>query len=226
MSVAQASGGGGRPKLDPTLYLVTDPDLGGGRPLTEIVAAAVQGGVTLVQLRDKHAEGRALLEQARALRALLDPLGVPLLINDRVDVAVAAGASGCHLGQTDLPAPAARAMLGADAIVGVSMDAVEQARAVDAEDVDYVADGPFAATATKADAGAPIGAAGLSAIRALTPLPLVAIGGVNEGNLAGAIEAGADGIAVVSAIMAARNPGDAARHLREVVDSARGRRAR
>jgi thiamine-phosphate pyrophosphorylase len=211
------------PGLDPTLYLVTDPALAGGRPLVDVVAAAVQGGVTLVQLRDKQAEGRALLEQARALKALLDPLGVPLLINDRADIALAAGAAGCHVGQTDLPVAEARALLGADAILGTSLDAVEQACAVDPEDLDYVAYGPFAATATKADAGPPIGAAGLAAVRALTALPLVAIGGVHAGNLGRAIEAGADGIAVVSAIMAAADPTEACRRLRSTIEAARQR---
>jgi thiamine-phosphate pyrophosphorylase len=221
MSVGQVAGRGVRPRLDPTLYLVTDPDLGGGRSLIDTVAAAVRGGVTLVQLRDKRAEGRALLEQARALKALLDRAGVPLLINDRVDIALAAGAAGCHLGQTDLPAAAARALLGPDAILGVSMDAVDQARAADPEEVDYVAYGPFAATATKADAGPPIGAVGLAAVRRLTALPLVAIGGVDEVNLAGAIAAGADGVAVVRAIMAAGDPKAASQRLRGLIDAAR-----
>jgi thiamine-phosphate pyrophosphorylase len=213
-----------RPQLDPTLYLVTDPQLGGDRGLLDIVAAAVQGGVTLVQLRDKQAEGRALLEQARALKALLDPLGVPLLINDRIDIALAAQAAGCHVGQTDLPAREARALLGPDAILGVSLDAVEQARAVDPEDLDYVAYGPFAATATKGDAGPAIGAAGLAAVRRLTALPLVAIGGVGEANLGEAVRAGADGIAVVSAIMAAADPAAASRRLRTAIESARNAR--
>ena len=225
MSRAHARERSLRPGLDPTLYLVTDPQQGGDRRLTEIVAAAVQGGVTLVQLRDKQAEGRALLEQARALKALLDPLGVPLLINDRIDIALAAGAAGCHVGQTDLPVAEARALLGPDAILGTSLDAVEQARAVDPEDVDYVAYGPFAATATKADAGPPIGAAGLAAVRALTALPLVVIGGVHAGNLADAIEAGADGVAVVSAIMAAADPAGASRRLQSRIEAARQQRA-
>jgi thiamine-phosphate pyrophosphorylase len=210
-----------RAKLDPTLYLVTDPELGGGRRVVDVVAAAIHGGVTLVQMRDKKAEGRALLEQAQALKALLDPLGVPLLINDRIDIALAAGAAGCHVGQTDLPAEAARALLGPAAILGASLDAIEQARAADPEYLDYVAFGPFAATATKGDAGAPIGAAGLAAVRELTALPLVAIGGVNEGNLGDAIRAGADGIAVVSAIMAAPDPKVAARDLRATIEAAR-----
>jgi thiamine-phosphate pyrophosphorylase len=209
-------------RFDPTLYLVTDPELARGRALSEVVAAAARGGVTLVQLRDKHADGRALLETARALRAVLDPRGVPLIVNDRADVAHAAGAAGCHVGQSDLPAAAARAILGPDAIVGVSIDAVAQARAIDPELVDYVACGPFAATATKADAGEAIGADGLSAIRkATTTVPLVAIGGIDPRNVAEAVRAGADGIAVVSAIVAAADPEAASRELRAAIEAAK-----
>jgi thiamine-phosphate pyrophosphorylase len=210
-----------RPGFDPSLYLVTDPAQGGGRPLGEIVARAVAGGVTLVQLRDKAADGRALLEEARALIALLTPLGVPLIVNDRVDVAVAAGAAGCHVGQTDLPAAAARALLGPDALLGVSLDSVEQVRDVDPAVVDYVAHGPFAATLTKADAGGAVGGEGIARVRALTDLPLVAIGGIDAGNLAAAVRAGADGIAVVSAIMAAADPQAAARALAAAIAAAR-----
>jgi thiamine-phosphate pyrophosphorylase len=210
-----------RRPFDPTLYLVTDPALGRGRPLADIVAAAVHGGVTLVQLRDKEAGGRALLEEARALQALLAPLGVPLIVNDRVDVAVAAGAAGCHVGQTDLPAAAARALLGPDAILGVSLDAVHQVAAVDPGIVDYVAHGPFAPTLTKMDAGGPVGAEGLAMVRRLTALPLVAIGGIDAENAGAAIRAGADGIAVVSAIVAAADPAAASRELRATIAAAR-----
>jgi thiamine-phosphate pyrophosphorylase len=210
-----------RQRFDPSLYLVTDPALGGGRPLGEIVARAVEGGVTLVQLRDKAADGRALLEQARALVALLTPYGVPLIVNDRVDVALAAGAAGCHVGQSDLPAAAARALLGPDALLGVSLDTVAQVPEVDPAVVDYVAHGPFAATATKADAGGAVGPAGIARVRALCALPLVAIGGLDAANLGGAIRAGADGIAVVSAIMAAANPVAAARELAGAIALAR-----
>jgi thiamine-phosphate pyrophosphorylase len=209
------------PDFNPTLYLVTDPDLAGARPLAEVVAAAVKGGATLVQLRDKEAGGRALLEQARSLKALLDPLGVALIVNDRVDVAVAAGAAGCHVGQSDLPAAAARALLGPEPILGVSLDRVEQIAEIDPEIVDYVAHGPFAATATKPDAGAPVGAAGLAAVRARTRLPLVAIGGIDDGNAGEAVRAGADGIAVVSAIVAAADPEAASRQLLRAVETAR-----
>ena len=207
-------------RFDPTLYLVTDPELARGRRLSDVVGAAARGGVTLVQLRDKHAGGRALLETARALKSVLDPLGVPLLVNDRVDVAHAAGV-GCHVGQSDLPAAAARAILGPDAILGVSLDDPEQARAIDPAQVDYVAHGPFAATTTKADAGGPTGAEGLAAARRLTGLPLIAIGGINARNAAAAMRVGADGIAVVSAIIAAADPEAASRELRAVIDGAK-----
>jgi thiamine-phosphate pyrophosphorylase len=210
-----------RPGFDPTLYLVTDPDLTDGRALIDVVSAAVRGGVTLVQLRDKRADGRALLDQARALKALLDPLGIPLIVNDRIDIAMAAGAAGCHVGQSDLPADEARRLLGPDPVLGVSIDQPEQARAADPKIVDYVAHGPFAATATKPGAGAAVGFAGMRAARALTHLPLVAIGGIDAGNAAEAIAAGADGIAVVRAIMAAADPAAAARQLRTTIEAAR-----
>jgi thiamine-phosphate pyrophosphorylase len=210
-----------RPKLDPTLYLVTDPELGHDRALGETVAQAVRGGVTLVQLRDKRAEGKALLEQARELRAVLEPLGVPLIVNDRVDVALASGAAGCHVGQTDLPAAEARAILGPEALLGLSLDQVEQARSADHRMLDYIAFGPFATTGTKSDAGAPVGADGVRTVRAQTTLPLVAIGGIDLRNAAAAIAAGADGIAVVRAIMAAADPEVAARELRQAIEMAR-----
>jgi thiamine-phosphate pyrophosphorylase len=205
-------------RFDPTLYLVTDPGLGRGGTLSEMVAAAVRGGATLVQLRDKEAGGRALLEQALMLKVALEPFDVPLVVNDRADVAHAAGV-GCHVGQTDLPAAAVRAILGPDALVGVSLDAIEQAHAVDPGVVDYVAYGPFAATATKGDAGVPIGADSLAAVRRQTMLPLIAIGGIDAHNVAAAVRAGADGIAVVSAIMAAADPERASRTLRAAIDA-------
>jgi thiamine-phosphate pyrophosphorylase len=205
-------------RFDPTLYLVTDPDLARGRELAQVAAAAVRGGVTLVQLRDKGGDGRALLEAALALNAVLEPHGVPLLVNDRADIAYAAGA-GCHVGQSDLPAEAARAIVGPDAILGVSIDEVQQADAVDPELVDYLAYGPFAATATKSDAGAPVGADGMAAVRKRIMLPLIAIGGIDAHNVAEAVRAGADGIAVVSAIMAATDPEGASRKLRAAIDA-------
>ena len=205
--------------FDLSLYLVTDPMLAGDRPLLDIIGEAVAGGASLVQLRDKEAEARDLLEQALALKALLDPLGVPLIVNDRVDVAAAAGV-GCHIGQSDLPPAAARALLGDQALLGLSIDHPDQTRAADPAHLDYVAHGPFARTDTKCDAGAPVGKAGIAAVRAMTALPLVAIGGVGETNAAEAIEAGADGVAVVSAIIGRADLKASAEALKHVVDQA------
>ncbi|MEZ5935560.1 MAG: thiamine phosphate synthase [Alphaproteobacteria bacterium] len=203
--------------LDLSLYLVTDPEIAGGRSLLDMVDAASAGGVRLVQLRDKGADARELLELARALNALLLPRGVPLIVNDRVDVAAAAGV-GCHIGQSDLPPEAARAILGEEAILGLSIDQAGQTTAADPACLDYVAHGPFAATGTKPDAGKPVGAAGIEGVRRLTALPLVAIGGIDATNAAAAIRAGADGVAVVSAVMASCDPRAAAALLKEVVD--------
>lgn len=203
--------------LDLKLYLVTDPDLTGERSLIDVVDQATAGGVGLVQLRDKGADARGLLAMANALKALLQPKGVPLVVNDRVDVAAAAGV-GCHIGQSDLPPSAARAILGEEAIVGLSLDHVDQTQAADPACLDYVAHGPFAATGTKADAGKPVGIEGIERVRALTALPLVAIGGIDVTNAADAIAAGADGVAVISSVMAARDPRAAAQALRDAVE--------
>lgn len=207
--------------FDLSLYLVTDPRLTAERGLLETVRAAVAGGVTLVQLRDPDAKGRALAEQARALLDLLRPLGIPLLINDRVDVAVAVGADGVHLGQDDLDPAAARAMLGPDRILGLSVGTPEELAASDLSGVDYLGTGPVRGTGTKADAGAAIGVAGFAAVRARVTLPMVAIGGLDRSAVRDLIHAGADGVAVVSAICAAPDVQSAARALREEIVSAR-----
>lgn len=211
--------------FDLTLYLVTDPRLVAERGLLATVDAAVKGGVTLVQLRDPDAHGRALVEQARALKALLAPLGIPLIVNDRVDVAVAADADGVHLGQDDMSPADARALLGPERILGLSVgnpaEFAGSSSGIDIGAVDYLGVGPVKATGTKKDAGAAIGAAGVAAVRALTRRPIVGIGGI-DGALAGeVIRAGADGVAVVSAICAAPDPEHAARALLSAVTAAR-----
>jgi thiamine-phosphate pyrophosphorylase len=193
------------------LCLVTDPSLDRAR-LADVVRAAVAGGVTSVQLREKSASTREFLERARMLKALLAPAGIPLIVNDRLDVALACGADGVHVGQSDMPAAEVRRWM-PDAIVGLSVERVEHVRDVRALDVDYLGVSPVFATPTKADAAPPLGLEGLAAIRALTPLPLVAIGGIGATNAAAVLAAGADGIAVVSAICAAADPLAAAREL-------------
>lgn len=202
--------------LDLSLYLITDPIMAGDRSLLEVVGQAVAGGASLVQIRDKRAEARDLLEQTLAFKQFLEPFGVPLVVNDRVDVAAAAGV-GCHIGQTDLPPAAAREILGEKAIIGLSIDDPGQASAADPAHLDYVAHGPFSATGTKTDAGAPVGRAGIEHVRLQTALPLVAIGGIDVTNAADAIEAGADGVAVISAVIAACDPRAAVETLKVAV---------
>lgn len=193
------------------LCLVTDRNLSRGRPLTEIVAAAVRGGATMVQLREKDADTRAFVEAARALKTMLVEAGVAFIVNDRVDVALAVDADGVHVGQSDMRVEDVRRLLGPDRIVGLSIDGVDQIRHADAECADYFGVGPVHAQSTKADAAPPLGVAGLRAARALTTKPIVAIGGITPENAAAALAAGAQGLAVVSAIVAADDPEAATR---------------
>ncbi len=208
------------PPFDLTLYLVAGSQDCAGRDLEAVVAAAVRGGVTLVQLREKSLPHGAIVESARRLKALLQPAGVPLLVNDHLDVALAAEADGLHLGQEDLDAAAARAALGPGKILGLSAGDAEEARRVDPSLADYVGIGPAYATGSKADAGAAIGLAGLRDLRARLDLPLVAIGGINAENAAEVMTSGVQGVAVVSAICAAEDPEAAARALRRAVGAA------
>ncbi len=212
-----------KPPFDLTLYLVVGSDVTQGRSVEEVVLAAVRGGVTLVQLREKGLGDAELVEAARALKARLAPLGVPLIINDRVEAAKAAGADGVHLGQDDLDAARARAILGPAGLIGVSAGTTEEAARVDRSLADYVGIGAVYATATKADAGPPIGVAGLSALATtLRPLPVVAIGGIGTREAAEVMAGNAaDGIAVVSAICSAPDPEAAARTLRREIDAGR-----
>ncbi len=213
----------GRPAFDLTLYLVTGSDVTAGRRVEEVVAAAVRGGVTLVQLREKTLPDARFVEIARALKDLLGPQGVPLIVNDRVEAAKAAGADGVHLGQDDLDAARAREFLGPDRLIGVSAGTLEEAAHVDKALVDYVGVGAVYATPTKPDAGAPIGLAGLKAVAAaLAPLPVAAIGGIGPGNAAEVMAGGAAvGVAVVSAICGAADPDGAARGLRRAIAAGR-----
>lgn len=206
-------------RFDLSLYLVTDPAMTVRLGLVATVAAAVAGGVTIVQLRDKAAPARALAEAGRALLAQLRPLGIPLLVNDRIDVAHAIGADGVHVGQDDLTPAAARAILGPAAIVGLSITSAAELATIDPA-VDYVGLGPLFPTGTKSDAAPALGEAEFSALRRRIARPVVAIGGITVENTARTFAAGADGIAVVSAICAAADPCAAARDLRRRVREA------
>ncbi|MFZ3219548.1 MAG: thiamine phosphate synthase [Rhodoferax sp.] len=200
------------------LYLVTDQSLTRGRPLADVVAAAVQGGVTCVQLREKHLDTRAFLAQAVMLKALLAPHGVPLIINDRIDIALACGAEGVHLGQSDMPVHAARQLLPAHVFIGWSVESMDDVRDSATLPLDYLGVSPVFATPTKTDTKTAWGLDGLAQVRAATALPLVAIGGIHAGNAQAVLRAGADSLAVVSALCAADDPHAAAADLRAACD--------
>lgn len=192
------------------LYLVTDQSLTRGRPLADVVAAAVQGGVTCVQLREKQLNSRDFLAQAMLLKTLLAPHGVPLVINDRIDIALACGADGVHLGQSDMPVEVARRLLPGDVFIGWSVETLADVAQSARLPVDYLGVSPVFATPTKTDTSAPWGLEGLRQVRAATALPLVAIGGIKLGNAQQVLQAGADGLAVVSALCAAESPASSA----------------
>ncbi len=202
------------------VYLVTDRNLARGRPLAEVVRAAVEGGVTCVQLREKQADTREFLALARELMAVLAPYRVPLVINDRVDIALACGAQGVHLGQSDMPPQEARRLLPPGTFIGWSVESPDDVAASAALPVDYLGVSPVFSTPTKTDTMAPWGLDGLASVRATTRLPLVAIGGLNAVNARQAIHAGADGVAVVSALCAADDPRAAALALKAACDAA------
>ena len=216
--------------VDLRLYALIDPDVAGGRPLGDI-AKLIAGSATLVQLRDKHGSTRQLVEEARELTMVLAPLDIPLLINDRVDVALAAEADGVHIGQDDMSPADARLLLGRTAIIGLSIKTVEQARAAPLELLDYVGVGGVYATTSKDTTSPPIALSGLGAIvqaiRARDPkFPICGIAGINRSNAADVIAQGADGVAVISALSLAADPTVAARDLLSEVDGALARRGR
>lgn len=200
------------------LYLVTDQDSLREHTLTDVVQAAVQGGVTCVQLREKHSSSRDFFAQATTLMGLLGPLGIPLIINDRVDIALACGAQGVHLGQSDLPVASARNLLPPDVFIGWSVETAHDVALAHDLPVDYLGVSPVFATPTKTDTSTPWGLDGLRQVRGLTQLPLVAIGGIHANNAAEVLAAGADSLAVVSAICSASDPRAAAVELRSICD--------
>ena len=182
------------------LYLVTDPELCSQHGLLETVRDAVRGGVTAVQLRDKTATTSALVKMGRDIATGLADTGVPLIVNDNVEAAIAIGADGLHVGQGDMKVDKARRLIGPDMLVGLSCETVEDARMTDPAIVDYIGVSPVFATPTKTDHSLAVGIEGLRAIAAATPVPKVAIGGLKSHHFEAIFENGADGVAVVSAI--------------------------
>ncbi len=199
------------------LYLVTDRDLCLGRPLEEVVQKCVQGGVSMVQLREKDLPTREFINEALRIKTVLAATGVPLIINDRIDVAMATGAEGVHVGQDDMPYEMARKLLGPEAIIGLSVETEEQVYAAEKYDADYLGVSPVFETPTKTDTKGSWGLSGLAWVRRNSRHKLVAIGGLNETNIAGVVRAGADGIAVVSALCSARDPEETARTLSAII---------
>ena len=215
--------------VDLRLNAIVDPERSGGHDLADLARLCAQGGATLVQLRDKLSETRAMVETARAIKKALAPFDVPLVINDRVDVALAAGAEGVHVGQNDMAVEDARKLLGRDAIIGLSIKTVAEANAAPVDLIDYVGSGGVYVTLSKEQKNAPIGPEGLArviaALHVRAPkLPVCGIAGIDANNAATVIAAGADGVAVISALSLAPDATAAARSLRAIVDAALAKR--
>ncbi|MGO8036413.1 thiamine phosphate synthase [Rhizobium leguminosarum] len=199
--------------FDLSLYLVLDPDLCAGIGMVETARLAIAGGATMVQLRDKHAGTIGMIETGRALKQVLDGTGALLIVNDDVEAAIAIGADGLHIGQEDMDAMRARTMIGPDMILGLSVENEALANAVDPDLVDYTGVGPVFATPTKADHKQPIGFDGLARLVKASPVPCVAIGGLKADHVAQVFAAGANGLAVVSAICGTPDPEAATRRI-------------
>jgi thiamine-phosphate pyrophosphorylase len=216
-------------RLDLRLNAIVDPERAGGHQLADLAARCVRGGATLVQLRDKRSETRTLIEAARAIKQALAPCAVPFVVNDRVDVAMAAGADGVHLGRDDMAVEDARRLLGSHAIIGLSIKSVEEAEAARLDLVHYVGSGGVYATSSKQQKNASIGPGGLARIiavlrRRAPDLPVCGIAGIDASNAAEVIAAGADGVAVISALSLVSSPETAARQLRDIVDGVLAKR--
>ena len=204
-------------RVDYSLYLVTDRNLSRGRSLISIVEAAVRGGVTCVQLREKDCATGEFIEQALSIHDFLKKNRVPLIINDRIDVALAVKAEGVHLGQSDMPLSLAKSILKDSMLIGISAESHEDAVEAEKGGADYIGVSPIFATPTKTDTAPPLGLAGLGRIKQTVKIPLVGIGGLNIDNAGDVIRCGGDGVAVVSAIVAADDPEKATRELKDVI---------
>ena len=207
--------------MDPALYVILDRDAARGRDLLDLLAAAVAGGCRMVQLREKAWASGQLLPLAERLRARCAADGVTFIVNDRVDLALAVDADGVHLGQDDLPARAARPLLRPGMILGISTHSVAQARAAQADGADYVAVGSMFATATKPDFEL-VGPDLVRILRSQIRVPLIGIGGITPDNVQEVIRAGADGVAVISAVGAADDPRAACERFVALIQAARG----
>ena len=207
--------------FDLSLYLVTDRSLSLGRTLESVVFDAAEGGVTMVQLREKDCSTLEFYQQAMLLKECLRPYRIPLIINDRLDIALACDAEGLHIGQSDIPYDIARKLLGKDKIIGLSVECLQDAVDANELDVDYIGISPVFGTPTKTDTAPALGLEGIREIVKISRHPAVGIGGINQTNAADIIEAGADGISVVSAIMSASDPKQAAFQLMNIIQKSK-----
>jgi len=205
------------------LYVITDERVSRGRSHLQVAEAAILGGADVLQLRDKESSSGRLFQVAMQLRKLTREAKVPLIVNDRLDIALAADADGVHVGQADLPASVARSILGPGRILGVSAETVAEAVAAAEDGADYLGVGPvFEARGTKPDAGLPLGLELIAEIRRHCRLPIVAIGGINAENARRVRDAGADAVAVISAVSSADDIAQAARRLKRLLSGAEG----
>ncbi len=206
-----------RSRIDWRLCFIADTEALAGMDVLHIIGEAVAGGATLIQLRTKKRDTREFLQVVIKAAELLRARKIPLIINDRVDIASACEAGGVHLGQTDMPLPYARKILGKKKIIGISVSTLDEARAAEKEGADYLGVGPIFPTSSKIDVPPVLGLEGIREIREKTKIPILAIGGINVANVGDVISAGASGVAVISAIAAAQNPRAAATELIEAI---------
>ncbi|MBI5166898.1 MAG: thiamine phosphate synthase [candidate division NC10 bacterium] len=208
--------------MDLSLYVITDSRLFQGRSHIEIARAAIAGGATAIQFREKGMSTRQMIDIAREIRALTLGTGVTYIVNDRVDVALGVDADGVHVGQDDMPASLARRLIGKERILGVSASNLEEALKAEREGADYIGVGSIYSTASKPDAGLPVGLGVLAEIARRVSIPVIAIGGIKEENVGEVIKGGARGVAVISAVVLAPDMEEATRRLRQRIEEARG----
>lgn len=209
-------------EVDWSLHVITDRRTAGGRSVVEAVQAAIRGGATVIQLREKEASTRQMIALGQMLLELTRAAGIPLIVDDRVDVALALDAEGVHLGQEDMPAETARKLIGPKKLLGVSASTVEEACEAEGAGADYLGVGDIFGTPSKPDAGAPIGLELLAEIARSVSIPVVGIGGITLENAAAVMQSGAAGVAVISAVIGAADPEVAARRLREIAKLSKG----
>ncbi|HDP36820.1 MAG TPA: thiamine phosphate synthase [Candidatus Atribacteria bacterium] len=205
------------------LYIITDQRISHGKSHLEVAEAALAGGATVIQFRDKEMEDSEAIEVCQKIHQLTKKKGVPFIVNDRVEIVKAVDADGVHLGQEDMSFSSARKILGKEKIIGISVETVEQALKAVEGGADYLGIGSIYPTATKPDAGKALGIARLKEIRESVNIPIVAIGGINENNLEEVLRAGADGVAVISAVVSAPDITEACRKLKNKIESIKKR---